>query len=112
MMWRQNGEGGLGLFKFLANQASGGIPWFFIFLGYVMDDKKAMYSQIRIFGSSMFILLALVSGPVAGYFVGDFAVKRFLAPAYIVFVFIGLGFLSSVFETVRIARFLIKKEQR
>ncbi|MFA6378576.1 MAG: hypothetical protein WCX16_02210 [Candidatus Omnitrophota bacterium] len=75
-----------------------------------MEDKKFFYNQARIFGASAFILLSLVTGPLAGYFLGDFLVQKFSWPAYVVFVCISIGFLSSIFEIVRIAKFLLKRE--
>lgn len=75
-----------------------------------MQERKFFYSQVRIFGASVFILLSLVTGPLAGYFAGDYLVKKFSWPGFVVFVLIGIGFLSSLFEVVRITKFLLKKE--
>jgi len=77
-----------------------------------MNQKKIFYSQIRIFGASIFILLSLVTGPLAGYFAGDYLATKFSLPAFFVFICIGVGFLSSIFEVVRIARFLLKREEQ
>ncbi len=77
-----------------------------------MTDKHYFYSHIRIFGAATFILLSLVTGPLVGYFAGDYIVKRFSLPAYVVFICIGLGFLSSLFEILRIAKFLLKQEKQ
>ena len=77
-----------------------------------MQDKKYFYSQIRIFGSATFIMLSLVVGPLAGYFVGDFLVAKFLLPTYTVFICVGLGFCSAAYEIFKIIRFLLKKEEK
>lgn len=75
-----------------------------------MSDKKYYYSQIRIFGSAFSIMFSLVAGPLAGYYIGDFFVTRFSWPAYTIFICMGLGFCSAVYEVSRIIRFLLKKE--
>ena len=77
-----------------------------------MQDKKFFYSYARIFGAAIFILLSLITGPLVGYFTGDYLVRTFFLPASILFICLGLGFLSSILEVVRIAKFLVKKETR
>jgi hypothetical protein len=57
------------------------------------SNKEFFYSQSRIFGAAMFIMLSLVTGPLAGYLLGAYLVVKFSWPAYVLFLCIGLGFL-------------------
>ena len=76
------------------------------------SNKKYFYSQARIFGAATFIILSLVTGPLAGYFLGAYLVVKFFWPSYTVFICAGLGFSVSIVEVIKIVKFLLKKESK
>ncbi|MDD5654240.1 MAG: hypothetical protein PHR91_01175 [Candidatus Omnitrophica bacterium] len=71
-----------------------------------------MYKWVRTAGVLSFIPFVLVSGPVAGYFLGDFIVKKFVLPGYLTYICITAGFIASVHETVKIIRFALLNESK
>ena len=75
-------------------------------------EKPKIYKWIKLLGFLMFIPMILLAGPLSGYIVGDFLVKKFKISGYATFIFIGVGFLASLVETVRIIRLAIKTEER
>ncbi|MFA5116360.1 MAG: hypothetical protein WC486_03670 [Candidatus Omnitrophota bacterium] len=72
--------------------------------------KSDVYKWVRTAGVLSFIPFVLVSGPVAGYFLGDFLVKKFTFPGYLTYICITVGFIASVHETVKIIRFALLNE--
>ena len=75
-------------------------------------DKQGVYTRIKILGVALFIPISLALGPVAGYFLGNFLVKRFSLPISVLFLCIILGFISSVFETTNIIKFLLRESKK
>lgn len=78
----------------------------------MQNNKQSFYGQARIFGAATFIILSLLTGPLAGYLLGAYLVVRFSWPQYVVLVCIGLGFIFAVYEIIKIAKFLLKKEEK
>ncbi len=76
------------------------------------DARQDLYYRIKIVGVALFIPVSLALGPVAGYFLGDFLVKRFSLPISVLFLCIILGFISSFIETVNIIKFLFKESKK
>lgn len=77
-----------------------------------MADKAEIYKRIKIIGALSFIPLVLGTGAVAGYFAGKFLEDTFHAPAFVLPILVTLGFIGSLFETVKILRFVIKAEDK
>ncbi len=69
-----------------------------------------LYKWIKIGGLLSFIPIAMASGPLAGYFLADYLHIRYGAPELTFAIFITVGFLASMFETVRIVRLALKTE--
>lgn len=67
-------------------------------------DKMSIYKAIKISGMLSFIPITLLAGPFGGYLLGDFLCARFGLKPYFLFIAIILGFIASIFETVRIIR--------
>ncbi len=72
---------------------------------------NGFYKRLKIGGLLSFLPFVLVAGPLAGFFAGDYLVKRFSFPAYTSYILSGLGFFGSVRETIRIIRVAIKMER-
>lgn len=70
--------------------------------------KGSFYQGIKIIGFVTFIPFILAAGPLSGFWVGDFLVKKFRLPDYLVLVGIGLGFLVAVMEVIKILKAVIK----
>ena len=83
-------------------------------MDYMSPDarKSDVYKWIRTAGLLSFIPFVLASGPLAGYFLGEFLVKRFSLPLYVLYISIAVGFLASVSETIRIIRFALLSEAK
>ena len=75
-------------------------------------EKAAFYKQVKIAGMALYITFVLVTGPLAGYVLGDFLQKRFGMPAFGVWICIVAGALTSIRETVRIIRRLIRIDKQ
>jgi hypothetical protein len=77
------------------------------------DAKKPdVYKWIRTAGLLSFIPFVLASGPLAGYFLGEFLVVRFSLAGYVLYISITMGFLASVAETIRIIKFALLSEDK
>ena len=76
------------------------------------DRRRAdIYKWIKIGGLLSFLPFVLVSGPLVAYLLGNYLEKRFGLPSYISLVFITIGFIVSVMETVKIIRFALRTEK-
>lgn len=71
--------------------------------------KQEAYKRIKILGVVLFIPFAVGIGPLAGFFMGLYLAKKFSLGVYIIFICITLGFLSGVFETIKIIKFLFRE---
>lgn len=76
----------------------------------MQDGKENFYSHARIFGASAFIVLSLVTGPLAGYIIGAFLTVKFSWPFYMPLIGAGLGLVVSITEVIKMVKFLMKKE--
>jgi hypothetical protein len=70
-------------------------------------QKDDFYKRVKIAGMIAFIPIMLAAGPFAGYFAGDYLVRK-TGLAYILFICIGLGFMASIMEIIRIIRLVTK----
>lgn len=79
-----------------------------------MDDKRKadMYRWIKIAGLLSFLPFVLVAGPLAGFYLGSFLEKRFGLPSYILIVFIIVGFIGSLSETIKIVKAALKAQDK
>ena len=71
-------------------------------------QKKQAYQWIKVYGLLSYIPLILAVGPLSGYFIGDFLEKKFGLAWQITLILAALGFISAIFETVRIIRLVGK----
>ena len=76
-----------------------------------MADKKDIYKRIKIAGIISYIPIVLLVSVFGGYFLGDFLVKKFNLPDYVIVISIGIGLIAAIRETVRIIRLALKIEQ-
>jgi hypothetical protein len=67
-------------------------------------NKNDFYKWIKIAGMLSYVPVILVSGPLAGYFAGDYLAKKFELPGYVPFIMIGFGFIASALEVIRVVR--------
>ena len=72
---------------------------------------RKIYKQIKIVGLISFIPLMLLVWPLAGYFAGDFVVKEFKWPSWVILLSIVSGFLASLVEIIRIVKLCLKIEK-
>jgi len=75
-------------------------------------DKEELYKKIKIGGMISFIPIILATGPLAGYFIGDYIEKRFDLPSYAAFICIGAGFAASILEVARIIRKVLSIDRK
>ncbi|MDD5731012.1 MAG: hypothetical protein PHN57_07810 [Candidatus Omnitrophica bacterium] len=73
-----------------------------------MVEKKQFYRRIKIAGMLSYIPVILATGPLAGFFAGDYLARKSGLPPYTALLCSALGFIASVMETVRIVKLVIK----
>ena len=66
--------------------------------------KREVYNWIKVGGLLSLIPFVLVAGPLMGYVAFDYLHKRFDVPPYVSYLFITVGFVASVRETIRIIK--------
>jgi len=72
---------------------------------------QALYKQIKIVGFLSFIPIILFAGPLMGYIVADYLMKRFNWVSYLPIIGAALGFAASVDESIRIIRIVLKVDK-
>ena len=76
------------------------------------DEKKAeFYRLTKIWGLISFVPAVLAAGPLAGYFLGDYLEKKIGFAPYLSLVFLGLGFVTSVQEIIKILKLIEKTDK-
>jgi hypothetical protein len=68
------------------------------------------YKQIKIVGFVLFIPVVLGVGPLTGYFLGDYLVKKFSLGFYVMPICVTLGFLAALEQTIKILKLVTKIE--
>jgi len=76
------------------------------------ENKKDYYKWIKIIGLLSSLPFILASGPMGGYFIGDYITRRFNLGIYVTFIFIVVGFIGSLIETIKVIRMLIKIDRK
>lgn len=65
---------------------------------------------MKVAGFASFIPIVMVSGPLGGYFIGDYLEKAFYPKAHLGLIFSLVGLLASLFEVARLIRAMVKTE--
>lgn len=73
-----------------------------------VGKKEDLYKWIKICGLISFIPFILAIGPLAGYAAGDYLKRRFGLNDTVVILFIAIGIIFGIRETVKIIRMLIR----
>jgi len=71
-------------------------------------SKRELYKWIKISGILSFIPVILITGTLAGYFIGEYLEKKLKTGSFILAVCIILGIAASIAEVVRIVRLALK----
>jgi len=66
--------------------------------------KEDFYKGVKIIGFVTFIPFILAAGPLTGYFVSSFLLKKFNLSFNYVFLGVLLGFLVAITEIIKILR--------
>lgn len=81
-------------------------------LSYTMPDRKEKYKLIKYVGIVSFIPFILVSGPLAGYLIGDFLRNKFKLNHNLTSILVIIGLIASIRETIVIILRLAKMERK
>lgn len=76
------------------------------------NNKQDFYKRLKVAGFATFIPIVLISGPIAGYVVGDFLKTHFHLKRYVVLVSLAIGSIASYLETIRLIRAMIKVDRK
>jgi len=72
------------------------------------ERKKELYRCIKASGLALFIPVAMLTGPIAAFFVSRFLDSR-LGESYArTAALIAVGFIAALFETIKVVKTLIK----
>ncbi len=74
--------------------------------------KQESYKRIKVLGVVLFIPFAVGIGPLAGFFTGVYLARKFSLGVYVIFICITIGFLSGIFETIRIIKFIFRESRK
>lgn len=66
------------------------------------NGEENKYRFARQLGLLTTIPLVLLSGPVIGFFIGDYLDKRFNTYPWLTFFFLMVGFIASIRQTIKI----------
>ena len=75
------------------------------------EEKNAFYTQIKQLGLLSTIPIILLVGPAVGYFLGNWIDRKFLIYPWVTILFVGLGFLASGREIVRLLKQVLKDSE-
>ena len=73
--------------------------------------SKDFYKRIKIAGMISYIPIVLAASPLCSFFLGEYLQKKFNLPSYILIIFIALGFVVGIRESIRIIRLVVKIEK-
>lgn len=76
------------------------------------DDgkRREIYKWIRMGGLLSLIPFLLAAGPFLGYATFNYLRSKFDAPVYLLYIFVTVGFIASVKETIRIIRITLRSK--
>lgn len=77
-----------------------------------MAEKKVIYTQLRILGAAMFIPLFLAVGPISGFYLGVFLVRKYSLHISALFICVTLGLVAGTLETIKIIKFIMREEKK
>ena len=72
-----------------------------------MPEKDEFYKRIKLAGLISFIPVVLITGPLAGFFFAKLIITEFKLSSYWLFICVSLGFITAVFEIIRIIRLVV-----
>ena len=72
--------------------------------------SPSTYKQIKIVGFVFFIPVILGVGPLTGYFLGDYLVRKFNLGFYVMPICVTLGFWAAIEQTIKILKLMAKIE--
>lgn len=73
--------------------------------------EENAYRSFWMLGAAMTVPVILVSGPLAGYFIGEWVFVRYLKwPDFWVLFFVTLGFIGSILQIIRIIKRMKQSE--
>ncbi len=73
-----------------------------------MQNKKNLYKWIKLSGLITFIPFVMISGPIAGYYIGMYLKNVFGFRDAAFNICIVVGCIAGMYETVRLIRKIIK----
>ena len=76
------------------------------------ENKDAFYSQVKQIGALTAVPIILVAGPLAGYFIGNWADSRFRVYPWCSILFLVLGFVASGREIIRLLKQVLKEDNK
>jgi len=74
--------------------------------------KQEFYKRVKIAGMISYIPIMLAAAPLSGFFLGDYLRQRFNLPFYFPVIFIALGIIAGIRESVRIIRLVLKIDKK
>ena len=75
-------------------------------------QKDEFYKWIKLAGMLSYIPFILVTGPLSGYWIGDYLVKRFHVSKGVLGLVVLLGTFVSIQEVIRIIRLVSNIDKR
>lgn len=72
------------------------------------EKKAEFYRLTKVWGLVSFVPVVLAAGPLAGYFLGDYLEKKIGFAPYLSLIFLGLGFVTSIKEIIKILKLIDK----
>jgi len=73
-----------------------------------LSGKKDFYRWVKLGGFASFIPLVLVTGPLTGFFLGDYIEKKFYPGSRWPLMLALIGLCAAIVEVIRIIRAMIK----
>ncbi|MDD5691751.1 MAG: AtpZ/AtpI family protein [Candidatus Omnitrophica bacterium] len=75
------------------------------------DKNKNTWKMVQLAGLGFSIPFEIAAGPFIGYFIGVFLRDKFGVHRYFIYVFIVLGFIASISNTVMIITEMIRIQE-
>ncbi len=75
-------------------------------------EKQELYKRIKIAGIISYIPVILATGPLGGYFLGNFLEKKLGLGSYVSIAAIGIGVVVSISEVIRAIRLAYRIDRK